>query len=95
MDFGSASLVTDLVPRITAYTSEKLKELINLDAADRKSATPMYKVWFHCRCTFFSTSMQVCHKKTDMRNMLWSKRIIILLITKNADKSFNVCGRTA
>jgi hypothetical protein len=44
MDFGDASVSTNLVPKIAAYTSDKLKELIKLDAADSKHPTPRYKV---------------------------------------------------
>jgi hypothetical protein len=42
MDFGQASLVTDLVPKIAAYTMEKIRDLIKLDSLDKKRTVPIY-----------------------------------------------------
>jgi hypothetical protein len=40
VDFVDPGLVTGLVPKIVAYTAEKMKELIRVDVTDRKRATP-------------------------------------------------------
>jgi hypothetical protein len=44
MDFGEASLVTSLVPKIAAYTVEKIRDLIKLDSLDKKRTVPIYRV---------------------------------------------------
>jgi hypothetical protein len=44
MDFGEASLRTDLVPKISAYTAERIRDLIKLDTLDKKRTVPMYRV---------------------------------------------------
>jgi hypothetical protein len=44
MDFGQASVVTDLVPKIAAYTVEKIRDLIKLDSLDKKRTVPIYRV---------------------------------------------------
>jgi hypothetical protein len=44
MDYGDANLVTDLVPKVAAYTLEKIKELIRLDGDDLARDKPRYKV---------------------------------------------------
>jgi hypothetical protein len=44
MDFGEASLRTDLVPKNSAYTAERIRDLIKLDTLDKKITVPMYRV---------------------------------------------------
>lgn len=43
-DFRKHSLDTDLVPKIGAHTTEKIKELIRLEMQDRLLKSPRYKV---------------------------------------------------
>ncbi|XP_037476002.1 uncharacterized protein LOC119353484 [Triticum dicoccoides] len=43
-DFRKHSLDTDLVPKIGAYTTEKIKELIKLEMQDRLLKSPRYKM---------------------------------------------------
>jgi hypothetical protein len=62
MDYGEASLRTDLVPKITAYTVEKIRDLIKLDTLDKKRSVPIYRVRIKKRkeCVELKNSSKLC-----------------------------------
>jgi hypothetical protein len=59
MDYGEASLRTDLVPKITAYTVEKIRDLIKLDTLDKKRSVPIYRV-----------RIKKCKKCVELQNIV-------------------------